>query len=188
MNYKILYLNNMFLYFTILSNMCVFIFYLISFILYFANKLKDNKLYYIIKGMITVDITLTMAVYNFVLTSGTLYQEHVFAGMFVHLITPTLVILDYIMFGKKGHLKYSYPIYWSISLIIYTLVCWLYGFYGGVFADGNSYPYFYMNFNEFGLLGVIKNCMIVYMIYLIYSYIIVWLDNLCAKESKLWRI
>lgn len=184
LNFRLAPVSDMLLYFTTISNLGIFIFYLVSFILYAFNKLKDNKAYYIIKGMLTVNITLTLAVYNFVITGGELYDNNMLACSFVHLITPGLVIVDYILFGKKGNLKYSYPWIWSLSIILYTVMCCVYVALGGVFADGNSYPYPYMNYKQYGYLGVAFNCSLIYAIYMLYCYLIVFLDKLSAKENR----
>lgn len=175
----------MIFYFTIISNVMVFLFYLISFILYLMKKLKKNRIYYIFKGMVTMCITLTLGVYQIILSDKGMYEGHMLACNFVHLYTPLLVIFDYIIFGKKGNLKKEFPIIWSMSLIIYTIICQLYSLFGGTFMDGKSYPYFYMDVEKFGIIGVLFNCLIIYVIFLLYGYLICFLDNQVSKiESK----
>lgn len=184
LNFKIAPMQSMILYFTILSNVFVLLFYLISYFLYLINKLNKNRLYYIIKGMMTVNITLTLAVYNIALNGGELYQLHPIAGLFVHVFTPGIVILDYIIFGEKGNLKKSYPIYWVASLFAYTILCIIYALFGGKYPDGSSYPYFFMDIEKYGIFGVLVFNLIILLIYLLYSYIVLWLDNLAYKMKR----
>jgi hypothetical protein len=184
LNLKIEPKISMILYFTILSNAFVFLFYLVAYMLFLFNKLNKNNIYYIIKGMITINIALTMTVYNIALSDGELYQLHPIAGLFVHVFTPCMVILDYIIFGEKGNLKKTYPIYWAISLFIYTLICVVYALLGGLFLDGKPYPYYFMDITKNGIFGVIGYDLILLFIYMSYSYLVLWLDNLVYKMKR----
>ena len=56
LNINIFGFNKAILYFTVQSNILVFVFYLVITILMVLNKLKKNELYYILKGIVTMDI------------------------------------------------------------------------------------------------------------------------------------
>ena len=78
-----------------------------------TRKLKKNDLYYILKGITTFAITVTMLVYQLVLSSGVgaeAYIGHELECNFVHLFTPLLIIFDYIIFSAKGHINKKYPL------------------------------------------------------------------------------
>lgn len=183
-NVKAAPVKEILLYFTILSNIACLIFYSIIVILYMLKKLKKNNLYYIFKGMVTMAITLTFVVYQLFLSSDNeFYQNNVIANYFVHLITPLMVMFDYVLFGEKGNLKKSYPLIWSSVLIIYTLFCEGYIISGGTFADGSKYPYFYMNVEKYGIIRVLLNCLTIYVCYLVYGYLICYLDNKIGKRK-----
>ena len=170
--------KEMFLYFTILSNIACLIFYIVIVLLYLFKKLKKNNLYYIFKGMVTMAITLTFVVYQLFLSSNNeFYQNHVIANYFVHLFTPLLVMCDYVIFGEKGNLKKSYPLIWSSLLVIYTLFCEIYMALGGTFIDGIKCPYFFMDIQQYGIIRVIINCLVIYVCYVLYGYLIYFLDN-----------
>ena len=170
--------KEMFLYFTILSNLACLIFYAVIVVLYFMKKLKKNNLYYIFKGMVTMSITLTFIVYQLFLSdSNDFYKEHYIANYFVHLITPLMIIFDYILFGEKGNLKKEYPIIWSSSLIAYSLFCFVYSMLGGRFLNGDKYPYFYMDVDKSGAIPVFINCMMIYFGFIGYGYLICYLDE-----------
>lgn len=184
LNFKLYSFKTAILYFTNLSNILVFVFYLVGLILYFTKKLKKNDTYYIIKGMITMAITITMFVYQIILSgSMNTFVGHEVENSFVHLIVPFLVIFDYIIFGKKGNLKKNYPFIWSFILIVYQLFVIIYSLWGGKFM-GSDVPYPYMDISKNGIWTVILNCVLVYVFFVGYGTIVQTLDNKFGKKSK----
>ena len=93
-----------------------------------------------------------------------------------------MVILDYIIFGEKGNLKKEYPIIWSLILIIYQLFVIIYVALGGTFMDNLTYPYFYMDINEYGTLGIMFNLLIIYIFFVGYGTIVQKIDNWLGKK------
>lgn len=184
LNFKLYSFKTAILYFTNLSNILVFIFYLVGLILYFTKKLKKNDTYYIIKGMITMAITITMFVYQIILSgSMNAFVGHEVENAFVHLIVPFLVIFDYIIFGKKGNLKKNYPFIWSFILIVYQLFVIIYSLLGGKFM-GSDVPYPYMDISKNGIWTVILNCVLVYVFFVGYGTIVQTLDSKLGKKNK----
>ncbi len=186
LNFKIGSLR-MLLYFTLLSNLMCFIFYLVTIILRLCNKLKKNNIYYIFKGMVTMAITLTMFGYWLLVASSGdfgIYINHMTSCIIVHLYTPILIMLDYLIFGEKGNLKSNYPFIWSTIIILYGVFTSIYGFFGGMFLDGAKYPYNYLNIEEFGIVKVCINCLVIYITYVVYGVIIQKIDKLLGKENK----
>lgn len=185
LNFTIAPVRYMILYFTIISNLAVFLFYLVDLILCLTGKLKKGDKYYIIKGMVTIDITLTLAIYNLLLNDISFYQNHVLACTVVHLITPALVMLDYVIFGEKGNLKIKYPLYWSLSLLGYGMFCFIYEAFGGKFLDGADCPYYYMDVSKYGFIGVTIFSITIFAAFLAYGYFIVYLDNRSSKSKDI---
>lgn len=187
LNFKLTTFRLGILYFTNLSNLLCLIYFLVILILTVTKRLKKNDFYYISKGMVTMAITLTMFVYNVVLSSSgtmTLFENHMLECNLVHVIVPLLVIFDYIIFGTKGKLKKTYPYIWSLILILYQLFVMIYGYFGGKFADGASVPYFYMDIGKYGLDGVLINSLIILVFFIGYGSIIQTLDNKLAEVKK----
>lgn len=175
------------IYYTIQSNIWCFVFYLITVILMFIKKLEKNNIYYIFKGMVTMAITITMFVYQILLSSDAsmnAYQNLQLECNFVHLFTPLLVITDYIIFGEKGNLKKSYPFIWSLTLVAYMIFDLLYVAIGGTFGDNLTYPYFYMDVDMYGVFGVFINCLFVYVFFIGYGTIVQTLDNKLGERRK----
>jgi len=178
LNFRLLGFKTGILYFTNLSNLLCFVYFLILVIMMILKKDNDSDLHYIVKGMVTMAITLTMFVYNFVLASDSnAFKNHMLECNLVHLVVPLFVIFDYIIFGVKGNLKKTYPFIWTAVLFVYEIFIMIYIFLGGTFANGDKYPYFYMDVTKYGMLGVILNSFIILVLYIIYGELIQVLDN-----------
>ena len=187
LNFTIAPIKNNIIYFTIQSNLLCFLFYLVIVILELMGKLKKNKIYYITKGTVTMAITITMLIYEVVLaTSGTMeiYEEHMLACNFVHLLVPIMIIMDYLIFGEKGNLKREYPLYWSSILIVYVAFCVIYVLFGGRFLDGSKYPYYYMDIEKYGICRVILNNIVIYIGFVIYGLLVQKLDEFLSRKHK----
>lgn len=187
LNFKLLSFSKGIIYFTIQSNLLCFIFFAVITILDIIGKLKKNNWYYIVKGMVTMAITITMFVYQVLLSSSDgvgAYMGHMLECNFVHLYVPLLVIFDYILFGEKGHLKKEYPFYWSFILVAYLVFNFIYVFLGGTFEGGTKYPYSYMDIDRLGLLNVSINCLMIYIFFIGYGTIVQKLDNILAAKRK----
>ena len=185
LNINIFGFNKAILYFTVQSNILVFVFYLVITILMVLNKLKKNELYYILKGIVTMDILVTMVIY-WLLMSGSsgagAYLNHDIECLFVHLFTPSLVIADYLIFGLKGNVKNNHPLLWSLSPIVYIIFVIIYHILGGTFIDEARYPYEFMNIDSNGLMNVIKSCLVMYFSFLGFGQLIRIIDNGLIKK------
>lgn len=185
LNFKLMPSIQFLLYFTNLSNLLCLIYFTILIIQTIRKKATKDKKYYIVKGMVTMCITLTMLVYNLVLSSseGTeLFQEHMLECNLVHIVVPLMVIFDYIIFGEKGNLRKEYPYIWSLALFVYQIIIMIYSSLGGTFIGGASYPYFYMDISKFGVVGVIINCLLILMCFIGYGTFVQTLDNGLRKK------
>lgn len=178
LNFKLFTFKIGILYFTNFSNLLCLLYFSVLVICMILKKERNDDLHYIIKGMVTMAITLTMFLYYFILNSNAVaFKNHMLECNLVHLVVPLLVIFDYIIFGIKGNLKKNYPLIWSAILFIYQIFITIYMMLGGKFANGDSYPYFYMNVSKYGVLGVFINILIILIVYIVYGKIIQVLDN-----------
>lgn len=186
LNFDITSFKDNIIYFTIQSNLLCFIFYFVIVVLELTKKLKKNNFYYISKGMVTMAITITMAVYQLLIsTNGGIpgYENHMLACNFAHLIVPLMIIFDYIVFGEKGNLKKEYPFIWSLVLVAYIIFDIIYVALGGTFLNGSKYPYFYMDIEKYGILGTFINCLIIYVFFVGYGFIVQALDNKLGHKN-----
>ena len=184
LNFKLLSFRMGILYFTNISNLLCLIYFLILVIMMILKKEKNDDLHYIVKGMVTMCITLTMFVYNFILVGDkSVFENHMLECNLVHVVVPLLVIFDYIIFGVKGNLKKIYPFIWTMVLFIYQIFITIYMILGGEFANGAKYPYFYMDTSKYGVLGVFFNTLIILVVYIVYGKLIQVLDNKIGKKN-----
>ena len=131
------YPSRLMAYFTMQSNLlCLFVF------IFFPLIKKNHKnLYYSGKGAITIAILLTAIVYLIALmpnkfsmyTTNNYNLSKAFGNLLVHVISPILVIFDYILFDEKGYLKLYYPWIWLIIPILYVCFVYLFHSLGGHF-------------------------------------------------------
>ena len=184
LNFKAFSVSGALIYYTVQSNLLCFIFYIAIIILYLCRKLKKNNVYYILKGLVTMAITITFFVYWLMVHSSMdAYIGNELACIFAHLIVPLLVMSDYAIFGEKGNLKKNYPYIWSITLICYVIFDIIYVLMGGTFNDGSIYPYLYMNVEKHGILQVIFNCLLIYVFFIGYGTIVQTIDNKLGKKN-----
>ncbi|MCL2861473.1 MAG: Pr6Pr family membrane protein [Firmicutes bacterium] len=83
-----------------------------------------------------------------------------FDNLSVHLIAPLLMLADYAMFSKGGQLKGRDPFLFLIIPVLYTISVMILGatrtvvFYTPGLTYPSYFPYFFMDFNEIGLLMI----------------------------------
>lgn len=128
-------------------------------------------------------ITITFFVYIFALSGKMGLEQYKVSNIVSHIILPLLVMSDYVFFGEKGKLQKKFVFLWSIPLIIYQFFVILYSHLGGTFA-GQKYPYPYMNIEQYGVIGVFINCLVIYIFFIGYGTIIQSLDNAISKKYK----
>lgn len=184
LNCKALQFGNAIVYYTIQSNILCFSVYLIIIIMHFLNKLEKNGFYYFIKGLATMSITLTMVVYQLVIrSSGVEMPGTAISNDLVHLVVPIMIMLDYVIFGEKGNLNKKFPLYWGISIIAYTLYCYILIGFGVQFSGTGKYPYPYMDPTTNGPLAVFISYISIYTLYTLYGELIVFLDKKFSKNK-----
>ena len=184
LNFKIAEPSKMILYFTIISNIMVFLFYGISLILELLGKLKKGSKYYFIGGIVTLFITLTMCVYEIALSDTAVYDGHLLECNFVHLFTPILTILDYFIFAEKGNIKKVYSVLWVIPLISYALFVQIYSALGGTFLDNQKFPYPFLDIEKNGLPYVLGVSTFFIVSFIGIGLIVYQIDKYLGKRDK----
>lgn len=128
----------------------------------------------ILKGAITVYITITCLVYNLILAKsagsspppagsiivpligGTLSND------LLHIIAPVMAILDWLLFDAHGNLQWRYPLQWLVYPLAYLAFVLIRGLLvtGPYLYPDLHYPYPFLNVDVIGYGGVALNTLI----------------------------
>lgn len=180
-------------YYTILSNILCFIYFAV---LVIAQRKKENAL---IRGAVTMCITVTGLVYHFMLGGfmGTAAGAgvHVTAlsvsNILVHYVVPILVILDYFLFVPKGQYKSLYPLAWLVLPYAYFAFSMVRAevstrtFTG--FGATSRYPYPFLDVDLYGWDKVLLIVLAVTVAFIALGYIVYVLDRLLGKNLSTSR-
>jgi hypothetical protein len=111
-----------------------------------------------------------------------------FPNLSVHLITPLLMLADYALFTKRGKLVKKDIFLCALPPIIYYIQATILGFSGIVYRvakDGTAthFPYYFIDYDMIGVLGVIGCVLAITVVYLGASYLLVRLDGRLYKKT-----
>lgn len=176
-------------YYTLQSNIiCLAMFVLIMIAIVLKKDYRSNNKYYILKGGVVVAILVTAITYQVALApngfqmdiSYTIRPERYWANLFVHVISPMLVLLDYVLFDLKGNFKYKYPFMWLCIPWGYVIYVYIYNALGGRFfgiGGSREYGYKFLDYKQIGYLGVLKWIFVFTVAIFVLSNILVFLDR-----------
>lgn len=175
-------------YFTNLSNIFVFVYYICSVIWLIKNRKDDSKRTFcpIFKGMAMMCITLTFLVVVFILRMGfTMNNTMGISLFFLHYLVPVMTILDWILFDEKGLIKKSHPLIWTIPPIVYIAYAMTAARIGdGIGAMGSRYPYPFLDVDALGVRNVVLIIIVISVLYIALGYVYYAIDNKLAKKAK----
>lgn len=130
---------NLFSYYTIQSNLLAVAALALS-IGGLAKDKEDSALLVIFKSGSVLWILVTGIVYHLMLANLWHPQGLVaFANLAVHYCVPAGMVLNWMVFEKKGRYKVIFALYWLSYPFLYIVVSWLRGWLTGF------YPYWFFN-------------------------------------------
>jgi len=121
-------------------------------------------------GATTLSILLVGVIYGLLLQE--LSGGSAIANVLLHMVTPILVPIFWLIFIPKGKLNRRDPLLWAIyplAYLFYALIC-------GEFT--HRYPYPFMNVKELGWGRTILHAFLIAACFLGASWLFVWLDSL----------
>lgn len=136
-----------FMYFTIQSNILAALICAVGAVLLFRNRAVKNG-WFVVKFVGTVSITLTGAVFTFVLAPTLGDYAWQIQNVLTHLVVPVAAIADFFVTGICADLRKKHVILVELpplAYVIYAAVCYAADWR---FADGNPYPYFFLNWGS----------------------------------------
>ena len=137
-------------------------------------------------------ITVTMLIYLIVLVPSTFeqpgtYEPFTLTDNLVHIVTPLLVIVDWLLFVPKGKVRRFDPFLWALPAYAYLLFAFTYSALGGRFGGGTVYPYPFMDVDVHGVGGValwiIGLTVALVAVGYVYYVLDVWLGRRGAREE-----
>ena len=192
--FEVIYRWDFYIHFTNISNyVCAILMFL---------ELRDTAkkqidcyvtTYPVTKFVALLGILLTFIIYNFILAKQRKIEEvFVVSSVTLHMILPVMFIFDYILFYEHGKLKWYYPILASVLPLLYALFVYIHAailhFDSSIYFPGRTdpfiYPYFFLNLDKYGVFGVIKNIIIIFIVFMAFGYIILLVDKLLGKMTN----
>lgn len=165
--------SNVFLYFTVQSNMLVCIFLAIELL----GRLKPMKP--AVQGGVLMYIVITGLVYNILLAPGW-HPEGIdlIITTINHTITPLLFLLDWILSQEYGTYRIKHLLYWLIYPLCYAVFASIEGSITGKFR------YFFMDFINQSLGQYMLIMFVVILVFLFIGLIILKFNNLKLNLSR----
>lgn len=139
--------RHVFMYFTIQSNIAIAIICGIGAYLLLRNR-EISKLWYVIKFVGTVSITLTGVVFGFVLAPTLGAAAWNVQNTLTHLIVPVVAVIDFFVMSGVVSVKRINALYVIIPPILYAIYAGVGYVKGWEFAEGINYPYFFLNWGS----------------------------------------
>ena len=136
-----------FMLFTIQSNIAIALICAIGAVLLLGKKPVNNG-WFILKFVGTVAITLTGAVFTFVLAPTLGDQAWNLRNTLTHVVVPIAAIIDFFVTGVFGKLEKKHTFFSLLPPIAYIIYAAI-GFVNGwEFVPGKNYPYFFLNWGS----------------------------------------
>ncbi|MBR4555299.1 MAG: Pr6Pr family membrane protein [Ruminococcus sp.] len=133
------------MFFTIQSNIALAAICLIGLVKMLKGK-SFSELWYIIKFVGTISITLTGAVFCFVLIpAGAVWNVQ---NVLTHVVVPVAGILDFFVTGISSSIKKRNDLWVIVPPILYAIYAGIGYALNWQFAEGCNYPYFFLNWGS----------------------------------------
>lgn len=143
----------------------------------------NNSIYYFIKGELLVSVVLMIIVYFVALVPKNFQMTHtknIVADIFVHIVSPILIIMDYVFFDEKGNFKAEYPYLWTLFPVVYVIFVYTYSFFGGKFYNiggSKKYAYPFLDFEKYGFTKVMVWMLLIGIAIVLLGRAIVFFDK-----------
>lgn len=136
-----------FMFFTIQSNIAIAIVCAIGAVLLLRNKPIANG-WFVFKFVFTISITLTGAVFTFMLAPILGEKAWSLRNVLTHVVVPLASVADFFVTGVFGDIQKKhipYVLLQPLAYVIYATVAFIAGW---EFLPGRNYPYFFLNWNS----------------------------------------
>lgn len=139
--------RTVFMYFTIQSNIAIALICAVGAVLLLKNR-KIGSAWFAVKFVGTVAITLTGAVFCFVLAPTMGAAAWNMQNILTHAVVPLFSIADYFTAGVYGGLRKRSIFFVTLPPLAYVIYAGIGYVRGWQFARGIRYPYFFLNWGS----------------------------------------
>lgn len=161
------------MYYTILSNLIIFIYYLFKEVdsLFLKGRFEKYLGSLNLQGAFTLMIIMTGIIYHVILVkhlgSENPYGIEPFGNFLLHTYVPTTVFLDWLFNSGSRNRKRMTPIYWLSIPLLYYVLSILYASLKIPFkVTGSYYAYFFLDIDKLGRETVLTNVLLFSLFYL----------------------
>ena len=172
--------GRVFMYFTIQSNVAIALIACVGAV-FLLSKKQTGELWSIILFVGTVSITLTGAVFTFVLAPTLGPFAWVIQNVLTHVIVPVAAIADFFVVGPYGVIRRRHVFYVVLPPLAYAIYAGIGYLAGWEFSEGTRYPYFFLNWgspagafgftNELPFMGVVWWILALLVLLLVVGYL-----------------
>ena len=139
--------GRVFMYFTVQSNIAIALVCAVGAVLLVRNQPVKN-IWYLIKYVFTVSITLTGVVFCFVLAPTLGKHAWRLQHVLTHVVVPLAAILDFFVTGRYGSIKKRSVFFVIIPPLLYAIYTGIAYVAKWEFSRGVHYPYFFLNWGS----------------------------------------
>jgi len=182
-----------FLYYTMVSNLICGGWMLVLVVRTIADLRRDgargtSTLSARWSGAVMMAITVTMLIYLVVLvpTRFAAGDADIFSltDNLIHIVTPALMIVDWLLFVPKGAFRWLDPVLWVLIPYAYLAWAFCYGALGGQFVPGQRYPYPFMDVDALGIPGVAQWIIALSVALVAVGFVFVVLDRALSALAR----
>lgn len=139
-------------------------------------------------GAVMMAITVTMLIYLVVLVPTRFADgdSDIFSltDNLIHIVTPVLMIADWLLFVPKGAFRWVDPFVWTLIPYAYLVWAFAYGALGGEFTPGQTYPYPFMDVDALGIAGVTQWIVALSVALIAVGFVFVGIDRVLASLAR----
>ncbi len=168
-----LFKTYVFLYFTIISNMCTAAIFSVIYIFQASGKKRIPKILITLKYMFTCAMTLTLIVSICLLAPFKTHAD-IFSlrNLCLHIFAPAAAVIDFWLFDNPHKLNIKASLKGVIVPLFYVIITLLISIKGITYSNGTMFPYYFLDYHSLGWLKVIWWMLLIAVISLVSSFIL----------------
>ncbi|MEA5050890.1 MAG: Pr6Pr family membrane protein [Oscillospiraceae bacterium] len=174
-------------YFTLLSNLLCVIYSACAAVWLLRDPRRggDEVFCPALKGIQLMGITVTGLIAHFLLAGNfTMGGPDALAIRGLHYVVPVLVLLDWLLFDRKGWMKPLSPLLWTVFPLAYFALALIAGAARLSDFGGSRYPYPFIDVDARGLPAVLLTAAVLLAFFIALGYGFYFADRALARAAR----